>query len=109
MPLQLELLQQELKSIVVSNQSATLNDTTSLVYPTKRGDRNKKNKPPPFYVSLIIGDKLVHNYMIDSGASSSVMPKCIANLLGIKYEPMVSDVLQLDGSSIKSIGVLKNV
>ena len=53
----------------------------------------KKLDPPHFYGSLIIGDKLVHNCMIDSGASSSVMPRCIANALEMKYEPIVRDVL----------------
>lgn len=47
--------------------------------------------------------------MIDSGASSSVMPKCIVNIPGIKYKPMVRDVLQLDGSSVKIVGIFKNV
>ena len=61
--------------------------------PTKEGDTSKKTKPPPFYVSLIIGDKIAHNFMIDSRTSSSVMPKCVAKILGIKYEPMFRDVL----------------
>ena len=55
----------------------------SLVHPIKQGDTSKKKKPSPFYVSLIIGDKLVHNCIIDSRASSSVMSKCVANILGI--------------------------
>ena len=77
--------------------------------PIKDGESSKKGRPPPFYVSLIIGDKLVHNCIIDLGASRFVMPRCIANLLGIKYEPMVKDVLQLDGSSIMIVGILKNI
>ena len=44
-------------------------------------------------ISLIIGDKLVHNYMIDSRASSLVMPKCVDDALEMKYEPIVRDVL----------------
>ena len=55
--------------------------------------RHKKNMSPYFYVSLIIEDKIIHNFMIDSGASSSLMPKCIPDLLGNKYEPMVRDIL----------------
>ena len=47
--------------------------------------------------------------MIDSGASSSVMPRCVADALGMEYEPIVRDVLQLDGSTVKTVGVLKNV
>ena len=42
-------------------------------------ESNKVIKPPPFYLSLIIGDKLVHNCMVDNGATSSVMPKKIAD------------------------------
>ena len=38
MPSQFELIQQGLKSIEVSNQSATLDDAISLVHPTK-GDK----------------------------------------------------------------------
>ena len=55
-----------------------MGSATSLVQPSKEVEISKKVRPPPFYVSLIIGDKLVHNCMIDLGASScSVMPKCV--------------------------------
>jgi hypothetical protein len=42
---------------------------TSPMQQRKEGETSKKTGPPPFYVSLIIGDKLFHNYMIDSRAS----------------------------------------
>ncbi|KAH9312488.1 hypothetical protein KI387_027523, partial [Taxus chinensis] len=48
------------------------------------GQPSKNLKPPPFYVSLVVGNHLVHNCMIDSGASSSVMPKQIVDQLGLK-------------------------
>ena len=86
-----------------------MESATSLVQPAEDVETSKKVRPPPFYVSLIIGGKLVHNCMIDSGASSSVMPRCVANALGMKYEPIVRDVLQLDGSTVKTIGILRNV
>ena len=81
----------------------------SLVQPSEEVETTKKVRSPPFYVSLIIGDNLVHNYMINLGASSSVMPKCIAHILEVKYEPVVKDALQLDGSAIKTMGILNNV
>ena len=65
--------------------------------------------PPLFYVSLIIGEKLVHNCVINSSANHFVMPKCVADLMGIKNGPMVRDVLQLDRSFFKTVGFLKNV
>ena len=47
--------------------------------------------------------------MIDSGASSSVMPRCVADALRMKYEPFFRDVFQLDGSTVKTVGILRNV
>ena len=92
-PMQKRLLQQELESIEPKDQPPNIESATSLIQPSKGVETSKKVRPPPFYVSLIIGDKLVHNCMIDSRASISVMRRCIADLLGIKYEPMVRDVL----------------
>ena len=70
--------------------------------------QGKNVKPPPFYVSLIIGDKLVHNCMVDSGATSSVMPKKIADQLGLVYRPLEKGVVQLDGSTVNTLGVVKD-
>lgn len=86
-----------------------MENVTILIQPSKEVETSKKVRPPPFYVSLIIGDKLVHNYMIDSGASNSVMPKCVTDILEVKYEPIVRDILQLDGSTVKTVGILRNV
>ena len=70
-----------------------MESATSLLKPSREIEIGKKVRPSPFYVSLIIGDKLVHNCMTDLGASSSVMPKCVFDALGMKYEPIVIDVL----------------
>ena len=65
----------------------------SYVKSSKEVEIRKKVIPPPSYVSLIIENKLVHNCMIDSGASSLVMRKCIVDTLEMKYKPIVIDVL----------------
>ena len=70
-----------------------MESATNLVQPSREVETSKNVRPPPFYVSLIIGDKLIHNCMIDSGASSLVMPRCVADALEMKYEPIVRDVL----------------
>ena len=92
-PMQKRLLQQELESIEPKDQPLSMESATSLVQPSRGEETSKKVRPPPFYVSLIIGGKLVHNCMIDLGANSSVMPRCVADALGMKYEPIVRDVL----------------
>lgn len=108
-PSQRELLQKELKTVVEKNQSSSTHDATSFVKPTKEGETSKKWKYPPFHVSLIISDKFVHNCMVDSGAKSLLMPWCIADLLGVKYEPIAKIVLQLYGSIVTNVRILKNL
>ncbi len=65
-------------------------------------------RPPMFYVSLVIEKILVHNCMVDSGATSSVMPKNIVDQLGLVYQPLEKGVVQLDGSTINTLGVVKD-
>ena len=60
--------------VVLTNADEKKEDSSKIA-----NESSKIVKPPPFYLSLIIGDKLVHNCMIDSGATSSVMPKKIAD------------------------------
>lgn len=66
-------------------------------------------KPSPFYFSLIIGEHLVHNYMVENGASNTDMPKVIAKKLGLQYEPTERSVLQLDGTTTNTVGIIKNL
>ena len=39
---------------------------------------------PPFYTSLNIHDKVLHNCLMDSGASHNLMPKIVMEELGLK-------------------------
>ena len=66
-------------------------------------------KPPPFYATVIISKFLIHNCMIDSGATSLVMPQKIPDQLGLKYETLEKGVVQLDGTTIEKVGIMKNL
>ena len=39
---------------------------------------------PPFYISLNIHDKILHNCLLDLGASHSLMPKAVMDELRLK-------------------------
>ncbi len=74
------------------NRTTIIDGVASFVQPIREEDTSKKKKPP--LLSLFyIGDKLVHNCMIDSRANSLVMPKYVADGLGIQYEPMAKGIL----------------
>ena len=47
--------------------------------------------------------------MIDSGASNTIMARCVAAQLGLRYEPLIKHVLQLDGTSVTIVGVIKGL
>ena len=39
---------------------------------------------PPFYMSLNVHDMVLHNSMLDSGASHNLMPKGVVEILGLE-------------------------
>lgn len=67
-----------------------------------------KPKPNSFYLTLIVGDKLLHNSLIDSCASTIVMPKQIVEILNIRYEPLSRGIMQLDGNKVQNVDLIKS-
>ena len=83
-----QIVDEPLKAIF-TNQGADIQDDDK-----KRSQTQGKDvKPPPFYVSLIIGNNLVHNCMVDRGAPSSIMPKKIVDQLGLEYEALEKGII----------------
>lgn len=110
-PGQKELLRDKLDNLSLTNEPQKDQPTIALAndIPIKNNQPIQTPKPPPFFVTLIIGNHLVHNWLIYSGASSSIMPKDLAYKLGLIYEPVSRGVVQLDGTSVKSVGLVKDL
>jgi hypothetical protein len=83
------------KSQVVTNASLT-------------GQRSRSTTPP-FLITFEIFNRNVHNCMVDSGASSNVMPLKFCEKLNVKPEPSNIQIIQLDRTKVKVIGELKKV
>jgi hypothetical protein len=45
--------------------------------------KEKSDSSPPFYISLNVHDKILHNCLMDSGASHDVIPKVVMDELGL--------------------------
>ena len=56
---------------------------------------------PPFYISLNIHDKMLHNCLLDSGSSDNLMPKVVMDELGlnIKKPYIIFSLLTLGNSN----------
>jgi hypothetical protein len=72
---------------------------------------DKRGRPfvPPFLLTFEVFNRNLHNFLVDSGASSNVMPLSICKKLNAT--PLKSDkhVIQLDRTQVKVIGELKYV
>ena len=51
---------------------------------------------PPFYISLNIHDKILHNYLLDLGASHNLMPKAMMDELGLNITKPYHDLFSFD-------------
>jgi hypothetical protein len=70
---------------------------------------NTRKNVPPFLLTFEIFNRNVHNCMVDSGASSNVMPWSVCQKLNVEVEPSSLKIIQLDRTDVKVMGELKNV
>jgi hypothetical protein len=68
-----------------------------------------KDTVAPFYITLTLFDHLLHNCMLDSGASHNVMPKAIMDKLGLEITRPYGDLYSFDSRKVKCIGMIKDL
>lgn len=74
-----------------------------------------KNEEPeddrPLYISLRYDDHdyhyVIHNYMLDLGSKSNLMPKSIADKLGLSYTGSHTSVSKMDNRPMQPVGMIK--
>jgi hypothetical protein len=64
---------------------------------------------PPFYTSLNIHDKVLHNCLMDSEASHNHMPKIVMKELGLEVTKAYHDLYSFDSRRVKCLGVIKEL
>ena len=62
---------------------------------------------PPFYLSLNIHDKLLHNFLLDSGSSHNLIPKKVMEELGLQVTKEYHDLYTFDSKRVQCMGVIK--
>jgi hypothetical protein len=68
---------------------------------------NDKDPVAPFYITLTMHDHLLHNCMLDSGASHNLMPKVIMEKLGLEVTRPYRDLHSFDSRKVKCLGMIK--
>jgi ribonuclease HI len=69
----------------------------------------RDNSSPPFYTSLNIHDKVLHNCLIDLGASHNLMPKIVMEELGLEVKNAYNDLYSFDSRRVQCLRVIKDL
>jgi ribonuclease HI len=64
---------------------------------------------PPFYISLNIHEKTLHNCLLDSGASHNLMPKAVMDELGLEITKPYHDLFSFDSRKVQCLGMIKDL
>jgi ribonuclease HI len=70
---------------------------------------DRDNSCPPFYISLNIHDKILHNCLLDSGASHNLMPKAVMDELGLDITKPYHDLFSFDSRKVRCLGLIKDL
>ena len=67
--------------------------------------KDLKDSCPPFYISLKIHDKILHNCLLDSGASHNPMPKAMMDEISLSITKPYHDLFSFDSRKLKCLGL----
>jgi ribonuclease HI len=84
-------------------------DHPELLFGPEVDGRDDTSDVAPFYISLNIHDLILHNAMLDSGASHNLMPKAVMKKLGLEVTRPYKDLHSFDSSKVKCIGLIKDL
>jgi hypothetical protein len=70
---------------------------------------DRDDSSPPFYTSLNIHDKVLHNCLMDSGASHNLMPKIVMEELGLEVTRTYHDLYSFNSRRVQCLGVIKDL
>ena len=68
-----------------------------------------KDSCPPFYISLNIHDKFLHNCLLDLGDSHNLMPKDVMDELGLSITKPYHDLFSFDSRKVNCLGLIKDL
>jgi ribonuclease HI len=92
-----------------SNTVNLADDQFELLFGPKVDGRTDNGVMAPFDISLNIQDLILHNAMLDSGASHNLMPKAVMEKLGLEVTRPYKDLHSFDSNKVKCIGLIKDL
>lgn len=103
---------QVMKSLKVGEGTNTVNladeNPELLIGPEAEGKPQDGNVPP-FYVSLNILGTILHNAMLEFGASHNLMPRAILEKLNLDITRPYKDLYSFDSNKVRCLGLIKEL
>lgn len=84
-------------------------DQPELIFGPKVNGKHLEGSVPPFYVSLNIHDKILHNSMFDYWAYHNLIPKSVMEKLDLDINRPYKDLLSFDSSQVRCLGLIKDL
>jgi hypothetical protein len=72
-------------------------------------DKKPRSSVPPFLLTFEIYNRNLHNCLVDSGASSNIMPLSVCKKMNATPTKSDTHIIQLYRTEVKVIGELKDV
>ena len=92
------------------NETLNMNgDQLELIFGPNVNGKHQDGVVPPFYIILFVHDQILHNAMLDSGASHNLMPKAIMETLNLDITRPYKDLFSFDSSKVKCLGLIKDL
>jgi hypothetical protein len=70
---------------------------------------DRDDSSPPFYTSLNIHDKVLHNCLMDLGASHNLMPNIVMEEISLEIKKSYHNLYSFDSRKVKFLGVIKDL
>ena len=86
-----------------------IDDQPELIFGPEVNGKHPEGGVPPFYISLIVHDQILHNAMLNSGDSHNLMPKAIMETLNIDITKPYKDLFSFDSNKVKCLGLIKDI
>lgn len=84
-------------------------DQLELIFGPAIDGQFEDNEVPPFYLSLKIHQYILHNTMLDFGASHNLMPRAIMEKLGLDITRLYYDLYSFDSVHVCFLGLIKDL
>ena len=100
------------QSTLVSSDVVNLQDEhPTIIFGLKSLDKydDKSYFLPPFYITFIVHDRMLQNFLLDFGASHNLMPKAIMEALGLSITKPYHELYHFDSRELKCLLVIKDL